>query len=517
MTISYESAANIRRNTKFVLVAAFILAVIFCVNALLSAYLLRQNSIQNHSEELSNLTVILAEHTAQTVFSANTALDSIMDVLRLEKITTEKAYRDFASSKKQFDLLRDRTQSNSVIDVSTFVGDDGKVLNFSRSFPPPEINLSDRDYFKYLSENNDLSTFYSIPVRNKGNGKWVFYLAKRVNGENGKFLGLVLVGVSVEVFSTLYERIGKNLGEGVAITLYRKDKTLLTRWPLVSEMLGKVNTNTFIDQSLANKDVNNGIIFASGAGFSRGNEKPVQRMISYRAVDGYPFIVGAVVPESIYLANWDTNALGVFLATALSLIALFLGTYFFITTYRHNAENQYRAHHDVLTELPNRSLFSDRLQTIIATSKRNQDKFALLFIDLDNLKTINDQHSHATGDIVLKEVAKRLKESLRESDTVARIGGDEFVVILPGLGAEDDVIRVAKKILASISLPIEVDMNALTTTASIGIAIYPNHGENETELTNNADIAMYEAKTSGKNTARIFGSSTVLSITRDLS
>lgn len=516
MTISYESRANIQRNTRIILGAAFILAVIFVVNATFSVYLLRQNSIQNHSDQLSNLTIVLAEHTKQTVFSANTALDSIMDVIRLEKIKNEKGYREFASKKSQFDLLKDKTESNSVIDVSTFVADDGKVLNFSRSYPAPEINLADRDYFKYLSTNNDLSTYYSTPVRNKGNGKWVFYLARRVNGEHDQFLGVVLVGVSVEVFSSLYEQVGKNLGEGTAITLYRKDKTLLTRWPLVSEMLGKVNTNNFIDRSLANAKINNGIIFASGTGFSRANEAPIERMISYRPVDGYPFVVGAVVPETIYLASWYQNAFGVFLATTLSLIALFSGTYFFVTTYRASAENQYRAHHDVLTELPNRTLFSDRLQNAIATCKRQQENLALLFVDLDNLKTINDVHSHAAGDVVLKEVAARMKSILRESDTVARLGGDEFVVILPSLGAEDDAIRVAEKIRQSLLEPIEAEGQMLSTSASIGVAIYPIHGENETDLMNNADVAMYEAKTAGRNSIRVYGNGTASSVARDL-
>ncbi|WP_114662292.1 hypothetical protein [Polynucleobacter necessarius] len=142
----------------------------------------------------------------------------------------------------------------------------------------------------------------------------------------------------------------------MAISLHRNDKTLLTRWPLVVDALGKVNTNTFINQSLANKDINDGTIFTSGAGFSRGNETPVPRMISCRAVEGYPFIVGAVEPEAIYLAGWDRNAIGVFIATALSPIALFSGTYFFLTTYRSNTENQYCAHHDPLTKLPNRKM-----------------------------------------------------------------------------------------------------------------------------------------------------------------
>lgn len=506
MTISFESDFNIKRNTRLILFAAFILAAIFLLNALVSTYLLRKNSIQDRSDQLANLTIILAEHTSQTMFSANTALLSIVEILERAKIVDEKSYQDFASKKAQFDLLQERTSSNSILDVSTFVAADGKVLNFSRSYPPPPINLADRDYFKYLSANNDPDTYYSIPVRNKGNGKWVFYLAKRLNDKNNQFLGVVLVGVSVEVFSSLYERIGGNLGEGAALTLYRKDKTLLTRWPLVEKLIGKTNPNTYIDQSLANIDINGGVIFGSGPGFARQNEEPVQRMLSYREVKGYPLVVGAVVPESLYLANWYKNASGVFLATGLSLIALFAGAWLLLRAYRRNAETQYRAHHDVLTELPNRTLFSDRLQQSLAICKRQQTKLALLFVDLDNLKTINDLYSHNAGDAVLKEVAQRMSSCVRGSDTVGRLGGDEFVVILAGVDGEIQAIQVAEKIRQSLLAPIDIDGVPLTTSASIGIALYPDHGLNETDLVNNADIAMYEAKSAGRNRIFVFGS-----------
>jgi diguanylate cyclase (GGDEF)-like protein len=515
MTISFESNSTIKRNTRLIVFAALVLAVILLANALVSSYLLRKNSIQDRSDQLANLTIILAEHTSQTMFSANTALLSIQEVLERAKISDEKSYQEFASKKAQFELLEERTNSNSILDVSTFVGADGKVLNFSRSYPPPPINLADRDYFKYLSVNNDLDTYYSVPVRNKGNGKWVFYLARRVNGKNDQFLGVVLVGVSVEVFSSLYERIGGNLGEGAALTLYRKDKTLLTRWPLVEGLIGKTNPNTFIDDSLNSVDVNGGVIFTSGPGFTRKNDAPVERMVSYRAVKGYP-LIGTVIPESLYLANLNKNAVGIFVATGLSLIVLIIGAFLLLRSYRRNAESQYRAHHDVLTELPNRTLFSDRLQQALAVSKRQQSKLAILFVDLDNLKTVNDVYSHNAGDAMLQQVARRMKGCVRDSDTVARFGGDEFVLLLPGVDSENQALQIAEKIRLALTAPIDVEGVSLSTSASIGIALYPEHGQNETDLINNADIAMYEAKSSGRNQIKVFGDDVLKSALMDL-
>ena len=505
MTLSFEPKSVIRRNSLFIVGAAVVLAVIFAINAVVSGYLLRRNTIDDRAEQISTLSIILAEHTSQIIFSANTVLQSIEDVIAVERIQTEKEYREFASSKKSFELLREKTKSNPILDVTTFVGSDGKVLNFSRSYPAPEINLADRDYFQYLKTHNDPDTFYSVPVRNKGNGKWVFYLAQRVNGKNDEFLGVILTGVSVEVFSSLYERIGINVGDGIAITLYRNDKTLLTRWPLVEGMIGKVNTNTFIEQSIAAEATGNGVIFSSDTGFTRKNSEPVMRMISYRKVNQYPFIVGVVVPESLYLVHWYKNATGVLIASILSMMIILIGTYFLLVSYRRSAENQYRAHHDSLTELPNRTLFSDRLSTALATCKRKNTKLAILFVDLDNLKTINDVNGHTAGDAVLVEVAKRMKQCLRESDTIARIGGDEFTVLLPDVDTEENVLKVAEKIRTALIAPVAVDGSSLNTSASIGVAIYPSHGQNASDLMNNADAAMYAAKTKGRNAIAMSG------------
>ena len=503
--IRYDPFTNVIRNLRVIKLVTIILIVILIANALISIYLLRQNSIQDRSSQLANLTIILSEHTAQTIFSANTALKSIHDAIQLKNIDSEKAYIKFASERAQFDLLEEKTNANSILDVSTFVGSDGRVINFSRSYPPPFIDLSERDYFKYLSTNNDSSVFYSAPVKNKGTGKWVFYLAQRINGKNDQFLGLILVGVSVEVFSSLYERIGINLGEGSAISLYRSDKTLLTRWPLVTEQIGKINTSGFIAESLANSQINDGVVFASGPGFNRQNTEPVQRMISYREVKGYPFIVGAIIPEALYSENWKRNSRGVILATIFSLLALLFGFSFLFRTYKRDAKNQFRANHDELTKLPNRSLFFDRLRQALTISKRNNSKLAILFIDLDNLKKINDHYGHKVGDAVLKEVAVRIQSSVRESDTLARLGGDEFVILLSGFDSSSEVIQVAEKIRNLFIEPLDLIDEEIFTSVSIGVAIYPEHRDNEIDLMNHADMAMYAAKRNGRNQMQVFG------------
>lgn len=152
---------------------------------------------------------------------------------------------------------------------------------------------------------------------------------------------------------------------------------------------------------------------------------------------------------------------------------------------------------DTLTGLPNRQLFQDRLSRALLHSKRLDVRFALLFIDLDKFKTVNDNLGHAAGDQLLREVSERIKQVVRESDTVARLGGDEFTVIMSSISKNDDVIRVAQLIVETLSEPFFLNEKKANIGASIGIAVYPDDGVEQTTLMNNADSAMYQAKQSG--------------------
>lgn len=165
---------------------------------------------------------------------------------------------------------------------------------------------------------------------------------------------------------------------------------------------------------------------------------------------------------------------------------------------------RFDAEHDALTRLPNRALLNDRLQQALAIAKRDKEKLALMFIDLDKFKPVNDKFGHDVGDLLLKEVAQRIQGCLRESDTVARVGGDEFVVLLPSVNEETDAIGVAEKIRHALNLPFDLAGHHLEISSSTGIAIYPDHGHDEHSLTKSADIAMYWAKANGRNNVQLF-------------
>jgi diguanylate cyclase (GGDEF)-like protein/PAS domain S-box-containing protein len=159
---------------------------------------------------------------------------------------------------------------------------------------------------------------------------------------------------------------------------------------------------------------------------------------------------------------------------------------------------QQLAHYDVLTGLPNRVLFSDRLEQAIISAQRNHTKIALLFLDIDRFKQINDTLGHGAGDLLLQNVGQRLLSCVREQDTVSRQGGDEFIVVLSDAGIEGAEL-VAQKILQSIIQPYSIEEHDLRITASIGIAVYPDHAQDSENLIRYADVAMYQAKENGRN------------------
>jgi diguanylate cyclase (GGDEF)-like protein len=160
---------------------------------------------------------------------------------------------------------------------------------------------------------------------------------------------------------------------------------------------------------------------------------------------------------------------------------------------------QHIARHDPLTDLPNRTLIHDRLQTALGRARRERQRLALLYIDLDGFKRINDSFGHTLGDQLLQEVAQRITRCVRASDTVGRIGGDEFVVLLHDIAQPADATAIADQIRAALDRPFDLTGECLSISSSIGVATYPEHGDDGKQLIRHADEAMYAAKKNGGN------------------
>ncbi|WP_295640668.1 diguanylate cyclase [uncultured Methylibium sp.] len=217
---------------------------------------------------------------------------------------------------------------------------------------------------------------------------------------------------------------------------------------------------------------------------------PDEREWTYLRKDGSRFPVGLTVSA----IRADAGRITGYLALAIDI------------TERKRAEETIRhlAHHDPLTGLPNRSLLADRLDVALRRAQRNGERVAVMALDLDHFKRINDTLGHAAGDRLLQAVAERLLASVRPSDTVARMGGDEFVVLLDGIRGSADIEPIASAILQRMAQPVVDGPNELLVTTSLGVAVYPDSAATAAVLLEQADAAMYEAKSAGRNTFRLF-------------
>ena len=303
-----------------VIVIAMLAAVAVAVMAM------RDQEIEDWRLQMSNMSLILAEHTSQTIFSAYVVLDSVTERVQQANVTDQASFRARLATPEMFQMLREQIRGLPQVDVASIVAANGDNINFSRAYPIPPINLAERDYFKAHLTNPGLGDFISQPVRNKGNGKWTFYISRRLNDAKGEFLGLVIVGISVEVFTNFYQRVARSLGEGASISLFRDDLTLLTRWPHRDEAIGTVNrTGTAYDViSVLKQD--EGVVLRDTPRFSTGKRE--LRVAAVRKIDRYPLVLAIVATDDLFLAGWRRSAwliAGVSLVGAMSLlIVLFI-------------------------------------------------------------------------------------------------------------------------------------------------------------------------------------------------
>ena len=222
---------------------------------------------------------------------------------------------------------------------------------------------------------------------------------------------------------------------------------------------------------------------------------------SFLIVPWSGIVVAAVIIFGTLLLGYDSiNYLSLFVLTAVTAVVYLLTRNLNIA----HQENRYKAFHDSLTGLPNRDLFLDRLQQALDRLSRDRIPRAVLFVDLDNFKIINDSLGHKYGDDLLKIAAERLRACLRPADTAARLGGDEFVILIDGVSGVGDAIRVAERIAAALGEPIDLGERQVVVRTSVGIALSEDHNSQPDVILRNADVAMYEAKKEGKGRNKVF-------------
>jgi len=311
-------------NTRSSRIAtALALFLLFAMLATLGAaiWFARDQATEEWRSQLDNLSLVLAEQGAQEVKSAFLVLDSIAESVAANDVHDAATLRGKMATLRHFDSMRDKISGLPQVDVATIVAANGDVINFTRSFPAPQINLADRDYFQAHMRNPGLGVYISAPVRNKGNNQWTFYLSRKLTGPNGEFLGLALVGFSSTFLSQFYQKI--NLGADATVTLYRRDFTVLARWPHEDSLMGKINRSGTTYQIIDVLKQSHGVIQVATPRLSQSGAE-VLRMGAARLVRGYPLIVNVTVTDARFLAQWRRFTMALSLVGGLSAVAIML-------------------------------------------------------------------------------------------------------------------------------------------------------------------------------------------------
>lgn len=291
------------RSTRKLQSAGLLLVVAVIVGSLATLHFLRIKDTSDWQRNLRGTSFLLAQHTAQMVSGAQLVLQSVSEQVERAQIRNAAEFRQRLSGEDTYQLLRDKVQLLPQLDVISLVASSGDNINFSRSHPVPGINLAERDYFKAHLDDPQLGDHLSAAVRNKGNGQWTFYLSRRINSAKGEFLGLVLVGLSVNAITGIYDQVVQDLGQGSGITLLRTDLTALARSPRQDGLIGQhIPADGPVATLLRLADPGGGVELADTPRFSTGTRQ--LRLVALNRVDRYPLAVAVIVPDEIFLANW---------------------------------------------------------------------------------------------------------------------------------------------------------------------------------------------------------------------
>ena len=427
------------------------------------------------------------------------AVREIDQTLKLVKYTYEsEGEQDPLPKLKARALL----PSSYLFDVSV-VDADGLIVASTQ--PSEAGSRLAQDQLQTLWHGNALSI--SRPWKSPATGEWKLRFSRRLNTGAGAFAGMAMVEVDAAYFVSSYD--ASKLGNHGLLGLLGVDGVFRARRTGEAIVAGDE-----VDYAAVVPDTENTEAIRSINGWDG-----VRRYTSARQLYDYPLAVIVGLSEEEQLASvtrqaraylWRAAGASLLLVLFVSLLSRM--SWQLLQSRVRAAEAkiayaesvEYLAYHDGLTSLPNRSLFSKMLSQSISEASRYHRQLAVLFLDLDRFKQINDTLGHDAGDQLLQEVALRLKACLRASDTVARLGGDEFVILLPELSEDKYVATTAQKILGTIARPFNLQGQEFRVTASVGISVFPQDGLDEQTLKKNADIAMYQAKQQGKNNFQFY-------------
>jgi PAS domain S-box-containing protein len=294
----------------------------------------RARALADNERELKNITLILAEQIDRAFHSVELIQISVIERIQAQGIISSSDYEQKMSSHDTHLMLRDKISGAPHVDAVTMISAEGKLINFSRYWPIPDVNVSDRDYFKALKSDPNLFSFISEPVRNRGTGTWTIYIARKVIGSNGDFVGLVLVAMELHYFEKLFGTIALN--PSGSISLFRRDGVLLARHPRVDVVARSYGTSAIFVKLLADSD--------RGVGRQVSVIDGKDRLIAAHAVPHYPVVVAATTTIAAALAGWQTEAK--ILIGSGALVAILISVVILLIT-RPLLRGHKRSHEDI--------------------------------------------------------------------------------------------------------------------------------------------------------------------------
>ena len=434
-----------------------------------SLYQMRLDAMAQACDTAKNLVLSLQKETERNLDIYQLAMRDVVTSMETPSVVqlTPEARRLIAFS-----------AANNVSELGVIFAADaaGNGVLDSRSVPPPKVNVSDRDYFLVQQQQKGAGLYLSKPFvpRVDNSGQPSIALSLRLEDPDGHFAGIVAGTLRLNYFHQLFE--GSILGDHGTLTLLRTDGTVLMRRPYRQGDIGSTLAGGHSFPPLVQSD--------QGTYVDVAVLDHIERLYSFRRIGKYPLVVVVgLATEDIY-AGWRKRA-----------FAIGIGYCHTGCAYHHAGSDVQRtiayddfamerqlqtlAWFDALTGLPNRAQLNKETLRILTDASRNSSQFAILFIDLDRFKRVNDTQGHSAGDEVLSEIARRLRNYVRGEDVIGRLGGDEFLAVLQNCDVHR-AAHVAGRILQALYQPITVNAKydtSITLSASIGVSLYPHDGQ----------------------------------------
>ncbi|PWT88368.1 MAG: hypothetical protein C5B56_08845 [Proteobacteria bacterium] len=411
------------------------------------------------------------------------------------------ARASYAKDRERFDLNRwaHEQQLDRNIALQIAIADkNGMLTARNPEMPAAPIDLRDREQFRVHADSDRDELFISKPALGRVSGQWSMRLTRRLSAADGSFDGVVILSIDPSYIARFYESI--NVSSQGMVLLAGLDGIVRARVVGTDRTIGQSMKASTLFRRLAESD--------AGSFLALGQSDGVVRLASFRRVQGYPLLVVVGLSQDEVFDSVNRHRILYFAAAA--FVTLLVLSFTMMVVRRQLGLQRARdklwqlASFDSLTGLPNRNRLHEVVGAIISDKQTPVEPFALLLLDLDNFKFVNDTLGHEAGDLVLRTAAERIKRMARNAHLVARLGGDEFAILLRNASDRRQIELVARRVLRALRLKMKYRGQTIEGYASIGIACFPAHGATWGEVFRAADLALYRAKHAGRNRAFVF-------------